>query len=61
VKTIEPPPEPEGFTIADLIELWKSLPPADDAFADALEAIHESQGFVPAPPEWPSSSTRASS
>ena len=54
IAVIEPPPEPDKFTIADLIELWKSLPPVDDKFVDDLEAVHEAQGFAPAPPEWPS-------
>ena len=54
VAVIEPPPEPGKFTLRDFIELWKSLPPVDDKFADDLEEIHKSQGFPPAPPEWPS-------
>jgi hypothetical protein len=53
MEEIEPPTKPEKFTIADLIELWKHLPPVDDEFADDLESIHKSQGLCPAPPDWP--------
>jgi antitoxin (DNA-binding transcriptional repressor) of toxin-antitoxin stability system len=37
-------------TVRDFVDMWKRLPPADDKWADDLEAIHEAQGTLPVSP-----------
>ena len=53
VAKLEPPEVAQRFTVRDFIDLMERLPPADDKFADDLEAVHNSQGVLPPLPEWP--------
>ena len=53
VAIIEPPPMTKRFTLRDLVDLMERLP-WDDKFADDLEAIHNAQGVLSPPREWPS-------
>ena len=54
VAIIEPPGEMKRFTVRDFIDLMERLPPWDDKFAEDLEAIHNEQGVLGPPREWPS-------
>ena len=54
VAELKPGVNKPALTGKGLLELYARLPLADDNFADDLEAVHASQGKLPAPPEWPS-------
>lgn len=46
---LEPPPPNSRFTVQDLVELLRDLPPPDDQFSRDLCEIRESQGALPTP------------
>jgi antitoxin (DNA-binding transcriptional repressor) of toxin-antitoxin stability system len=51
IADIRPAEKTKILTVAEFLELWKSLPRADDKFADDLEEILAMQSRT-APPEW---------
>jgi prevent-host-death family protein len=50
VATLEPPPK--RMTIEQFVEFLRTLPRADDRFADDLEEIRRSQGALRPPRAW---------
>jgi hypothetical protein len=52
IMRLEPPVQRKGITVDELISRIGNLKMPGDGFADDLEAIHASQGYMKIP-EWP--------
>ena len=47
-------PARKRMTAAEFADWWKTIPKPDDDYWKDLQEIHDSQGVLPSPPEWPS-------
>lgn len=55
VAILEPSPATKRFTNAgEFFDWFVSVPPPDEDFWKDVEEVHNSQGVMPPPPEWPS-------